>query len=55
LAPFTREIIVSSSTKVLLVAAIIASTATGAFAQYYRQVPAEQQHWYDRNAVGQNV
>jgi hypothetical protein len=47
---------VSSSAKILLVAAIIASTASAAFAQgYYRQVPAEQQHWYDRNAVGQNV
>jgi hypothetical protein len=22
---------------------------------YYRQIPAEQQHWYDRNAIGQNV
>jgi hypothetical protein len=50
-----REIVVSNSAKILLVAAIIAGTASGAFAQYYRQVPAEQQHWYDRNAVGQNV
>jgi hypothetical protein len=46
----------SSSAKILLVVAIVASSATAAFAQgYYRQVPAEQQHWYDRNAVGQNV
>jgi hypothetical protein len=42
-------------TRILLVAVIVAGSATSAFAQYYRQVPAEQQHWYDRNAVGQNV
>jgi hypothetical protein len=41
--------------RVILIAAIIAGTAGSAFAQYYRQVPTEQQHWYDRNAVGHNV
>ena len=41
--------------KILLAAALVAASATAAFAQYYRNVPAEQQHWYDRNAVGQNV
>jgi hypothetical protein len=47
----------SRATKILIVAAIVVSSATAAFAQgyYYHQVPAEQQHWYDRNAVGQNV
>lgn len=47
----------SSTTKILLVAAIIVSSTGVAFAQgyYYRQVPTEQQHWYDRNAVGHNV
>ena len=41
--------------KILLAATLLAASATVAFAQYYRNVPAEQQHWYDRNAVGQNV
>ena len=46
----------SKTAKILFAAAIVASTATSAVAQsYYSQVPAEQQHWYDRNAVGQNV
>jgi hypothetical protein len=44
-----------ATVKILFVAAIIAGSTTTAFAQYYRSVPAEQQHWYDRNAVGQNV
>jgi hypothetical protein len=43
------------SVKILLAAALVALSGTVAFAQYYRSVPAEQQHWYDRNAVGQNV
>ena len=47
----------SNITKALIVASVIASSASAAFAQayYYGQVPAEQRHWYDRNAVGQNV
>jgi hypothetical protein len=48
----------SKTAKILVAAAILASTATSAFAQgyyYYGQVPAEQRHWYDRNAIGQNV
>jgi hypothetical protein len=47
----------SKTAKILVAAAIVASTATSAFAQgyYYGQLPAEQRHWYDRNAVGQNV
>ena len=46
----------SKTAKILVAAAIIASTATAAVAQtYYGQLPAEQRHWYDRNAVGQNV
>jgi hypothetical protein len=44
-----------ATAKTLLVVALIAGSTTTTFAQYYRQVPAEQQHWYDRNAVGQNV
>ena len=40
------------TTKILVLAAIIFSSATAAFAQRYYQ---EQQHWYDRNAIGQNV
>ena len=39
------------TTRILIVAAIVVSAATAAFAQsYYRQVPTEQQRWYDRNA-----
>jgi hypothetical protein len=39
------------ATKILLVAMIVASSVTAAIAQsYYRQVPTEQQRWYDRNA-----
>ena len=37
------------TTKILVLAAIIVSPATAAFAQAY-SVPHEQQHWYDRNA-----
>ena len=47
----------SKTANILVAAAIIASAATSAFAQSYSygQLPAEQRHWYDRNAVGQNV
>jgi hypothetical protein len=51
-----KETMMSTTAKILVAAAIVASTATFATAQsYYRQIPAEQQHWYDRNAIGQNV
>jgi hypothetical protein len=47
----------SKTAKILFAAAIIASTASAAVAQSfsYGQIPAEQRHWYDRNAIGQNV
>jgi hypothetical protein len=38
-------------TGILIVATVIFNSATVAFAQYaYRQVPTEQQRYYDRNA-----
>ncbi len=39
------------TTKILVLATIILSSATAAFAQRYQ----EQMHWHDRNAAGQNV
>jgi len=40
-----------ATTKILIVAAIVVTSATVALAQgYSRQVPTEQQRWYDRNA-----
>jgi hypothetical protein len=51
-----KERIMSKTAIILVAAAIVVGTATSAVAQsYYRQIPAEQQHWYDRNAIGQNV
>jgi hypothetical protein len=52
--------------KIALAAAFVLSSMTMASAQYLyaprayqdawtHNIPTEQQHWYDRNAVGQNV
>jgi hypothetical protein len=50
-ANLKRRIAMRRTTTILVLAAITVSSATAAFAQRYQ----EQMHWYDRNAVGQNV